>query len=124
MDRIERLRTFDPNSPPDDLSYDEVRQSFLIRLQRERTDLVVRLKALTSAAQAPEAAYRNLEEFAHRLRGAAAVFAFSELQESAKVLEFAAKAALHEKAPADDLRVRGAARELHSQLTRSIGDAQ
>src|SRR5262245_55311391 len=90
MGHTER-RTIDPNSPPADLTHDEVRRSFLLRLWRERDDLSALSQPLNSTSPAPEVAYRNLEKYAHRLRGAAAVFGFFEVRDCAKVLEFAAK---------------------------------
>jgi HPt (histidine-containing phosphotransfer) domain-containing protein len=124
MARIERPRSFDVNSPPADLTYDEVRQSFLMRLQRERSDLETFSHALKSAGPTTAVEYRNLEGFAHRLRGAAAVFGFEGVRDCAKVLEFAAKAALLENAPADEPPIQNAARDLHAQLTRAIGGTQ
>jgi HPt (histidine-containing phosphotransfer) domain-containing protein len=124
MDHIERQRSIDANSPPADLTYEEVRQSFLFRLQRERSDLAALSLALKSAAPGTGSAYGNLERYAHRLRGAAAVFAYDEVRDCAKVLEFASKAALLENALADESRVQDAMCDLKVQLTRAIGDAQ
>lgn len=112
MARIEPQRSIDPNSPPADLTHDEVRRSFLLRLWRERDDLAALSQPMNSVAPAPEIAYKNLEKFAHRLRGAAAVFGYFEVRDCAKDLEIAAKG--------DASRIPQAVRDLNTQLTRAI----
>lgn len=112
MAHTERQRAIDPNAPPADLTHDEVRRSFMLRLWRERDDLAALSQPVNSISPAPEVAYRNLEQFAHRLRGAAAVFGYVDVRDCAKDLEFAAKA--------DASRIPQAVRDLNAQLTRAI----
>jgi len=104
-----------------DLTYEDVRQSFLIRLHGEQSQLLVLSDSLGSAEVAPASAFGDLEGFAHRLRGAAAVFDFPELRDAAKVLEIAASAALVEQAPLNEPRVRTAIGSLVTRLSWLTG---
>jgi len=121
MPRIERLRSDGSNWPAPDLTYEEVRQSFLFRLHSERASLVSLSIALGSAAPTAELAFGNLEGFAHRLRGAAAVFDYPELRDSAKVLELAANAAALTSAAVNEPAVQIAAQHLQARLSHLIG---
>jgi hypothetical protein len=78
---------------PSDDAFEEVRQSFLFRLHAEHARLLVLTDALASAKGNAAPAFGDLEIFAHRLRGAAAVFEAGALSEDAKALELAAAAA-------------------------------
>jgi HPt (histidine-containing phosphotransfer) domain-containing protein len=100
-----------------DVTYEDVRQSFLIRLHSEQTRLTVLTGALGCAETDPAAAFVNLEIFAHRLRGAAAVFDVPELREAAKGLELAAAAAAVDRAPIDEPLVQTAMQTLAARLT-------
>jgi HPt (histidine-containing phosphotransfer) domain-containing protein len=103
-----------------DVTYEDVRQSFLVRLHGEYTRLKDLTAALESAvlapAPSPSLVFVELEAFAHRLRGAAAVFDFPELRDAAKALELAANEAVVERAVADDSRVEAAIRLLRARL--------
>lgn len=120
MPRIEALQSEGATAPAPDLEYEDVRQSFLVRLRGERASLEALTSALGSAAPPAALAFVGIEGFAHRLRGAAAVFDFPELRDCAKVLELAAKAAVLKSAPFDEPMVRKAARELQARLCQLI----
>jgi len=89
-----------------DDAFEEVRQSFLERLRGEHARLVKLTLALGSAERDATAAFGDLEKFAHRLRGAAAVFEERALSEAAKDLELAVSAASIARTRHDDALVR------------------
>jgi hypothetical protein len=113
--RIEQAQSGGAQTAVPDVTYEDVRQSFLLRLSSEHTRLVALAGALGSGA-GDSAAFGDLEGFAHRLRGAAAVFDFPELREAAKALEMAANDAMVGQAPVDDPRVQTAIRNLDARL--------
>ena len=100
------------------VTYEDVHQSFQIRLSGEQARLTTLADALRCSDNGAASAFGELEWFAHRLRGAAAVFDYPELRDAAKVLEVAANAAVLEFAPFDEPRVQTAIRTLVLQLTR------
>ena len=106
----------------EDATYQDACQSFLNRLDGEQARLVVLEEALAIAAEGPVTAFLDLEFFAHRLRGAAAVFDLPELRDDSKVLEFAAAKAVLRHAPINDPHVEAAIRLLKAQLTLVNGD--
>jgi hypothetical protein len=93
-----------------------VRLSFLIRLTGEKARLATLADALGAGAVTPALTFGDLEGFAHRLRGAAAVFDYPELRDAAKGLELAANEALVDGAAANEIRVRAAMRFLGTRL--------
>jgi HPt (histidine-containing phosphotransfer) domain-containing protein len=121
MARTELPQSADKQPAVPDVTYEEVRQSFLVRLHSEQTRLAALTAQLGSAEGNPAPAFANLEGFAHRLRGAAAVFDFPELRDVAKVLELAANAAVIERAPAHEPRVQSAIRTLSARLAQLTG---
>ena len=106
---------------PPELTYEDVRQSFLLRLGSEQTRLTALAAALGSPTDAPAPAFGDLEGFAHRLRGAAAIFDFPELRDASRALELAANTALAEQAPLNEPRVRIAIGSLVAKLTLLTG---
>jgi HPt (histidine-containing phosphotransfer) domain-containing protein len=112
-----------------DEEFAEVRRSFQDRLHGEQAKLATLATALECIALDPAQAFGDLAHFAHRLRGAAAVFEFPALCDTAKALELAAVAALGERAPNTDKRVKKAMRALDTRLaslnegTRSLDAA-
>jgi hypothetical protein len=114
---IERPQSVVPQAAVPEVTYEDVRRSFLGRLHGEHTRLAGLADALNSGAMASASAFGELEGFAHRLRGAAAVFDFSELRDAAKVLEVAANACVVGLAPANEPLVQAAIRSLVEQLT-------
>ena len=117
MQRIEPLQSGGTQSTVPDVTYEDVRRSFLNRLPGEHTRLAGLADTLGSGAVASASAFGELEGFAHRLRGAAAVFDFPELRDAAKVLEIAANAGVLGRAPVTEPRVQAAIRSLVEQLT-------
>jgi HPt (histidine-containing phosphotransfer) domain-containing protein len=105
-------------SPATDAAFEEVRQSFIVRLGAEQAQLAVFSRALQGAEAIPVEVLRQLERFAHRLRGAAAMFALPELRDASKVLELAASAAMARLAPGNVHRLQRSARLLAARLTR------
>ena len=101
----------------EDVAFEDVRQSFLNRLHSEQARLTVLGAALGSAQVDPASAFVDLEMFAHRLRGAAAVFELPELRDAAKALELAAAAAATERASIGEPLVQQTIQILTSRLT-------
>jgi HPt (histidine-containing phosphotransfer) domain-containing protein len=114
--RIEHPRAAESITVADDATYQDACQSFLDRLNGERARLAVLEAALAIAAEDQVTPFLDLEIFAHRLRGAAAVFDLPELREDSKVLELAAGKAVLRHAPINDPQVRAAIRLLKAQL--------
>jgi HPt (histidine-containing phosphotransfer) domain-containing protein len=100
-------------------AYQEVRQSFLVRLGSERARLLTLGDALAAGEGVPAAALEDLGRFAHRLRGAAAVFQVPELHDAAKVLELAATAALEQMMPNYNLYLISSMRVLSATLAQA-----
>jgi HPt (histidine-containing phosphotransfer) domain-containing protein len=119
----ERTHSAGAKPTPSDITYDDVRKSFLFRLYAERTQLAALADSLGGGADSPASAFGKLEGFAHRLRGAAAMFDFPALSAASKALEFAANAALNGKAPPNEPRVQTAIGSLAAQLTGLTGDS-
>jgi HPt (histidine-containing phosphotransfer) domain-containing protein len=117
MPHPERKRANDV-SPVTDAAFEEVRQSFIVRLGAEQEQLAILSQALQGAEEFPVGILEELERFAHRLRGAAAVFALPELRDAAKVLELAASAAVAKHASRNDLRLQRSTRLLAARLIR------
>ena len=122
MRPIEQSRSAEIMSAAADLSYEDVRQSFLTRLHGEQSRLATLEIALGSAGDDPASAFLDLESFAHRLRGAAAVFDFPGLRDDSKDLELAAGDAAIRLAPSGEPHVQKAMRMLSNRLTRLNGD--
>lgn len=108
-------------NPAPDAAYEAVRQSFLARLCAEQTRLTKLTEVLGSTTENPATVFGDLEGFAHRLRGAAAVFDFPELRDDAKTLELAASAAVVLGAPNSDPLVQNAIRALEARLSSLNG---
>jgi HPt (histidine-containing phosphotransfer) domain-containing protein len=100
-----------------DEEFEEVRRSFLARLHGEQANLATLAKVLECTALDPGPAFGDLAHFAHRLRGAAAVFEFPTLCDAAKALELAAADAMSERAPNCEPRVQKTMRSLNTRLT-------
>jgi HPt (histidine-containing phosphotransfer) domain-containing protein len=122
MARTEFPPSADAQAAVPDVTYEDVRQSFLVRLHSEQTRLTALAHVLGSAEGNPAPAFASLEGFAHRLRGAAAVFDFTDLRDVAKALEVAANAAVIERAPANEPRAQSAIRTLATRLAQLTGE--
>jgi HPt (histidine-containing phosphotransfer) domain-containing protein len=99
-----------------DEEFAEVRLSFLARLPGEQVKLATLGKALGGAALDPWPVFGDLEYFAHRLRGAAAVFELPTLRDAAKALELAVAVAVRERATNVEPLVQKAMRALEARL--------
>jgi HPt (histidine-containing phosphotransfer) domain-containing protein len=106
---------------PCDDAFEEVRQSFLTRLHGEQARLLVLTDALGSGKGNPASTLGALEVFAHRLRGAAAVFDAGALSEDAKALELAVAAASIAPIHDNDTFVWATLRALTSRLASMNG---
>jgi len=100
-----------------DVTYEDVRQSFLIRLHSEEARLIALSSALGSADVDAASAFVDLEMFAHRLRGAAAVFGLPELRDAAKGLELAAADAVAGRSSIGKPLIQEKVRILGARLT-------
>jgi HPt (histidine-containing phosphotransfer) domain-containing protein len=105
------------NPASEDLTFEDVRLTFLIRLHSEETRLELLCAALEVARGDRISALVDLEMFAHRLRGAAAVFDLPEIRDAAKGLELTAATAATSNAPADEPQVQEAVRTLAARLS-------
>lgn len=121
MSHIEQSHSANGMCTVTDAAFEEVRQSFLIRLHSEQTRLAALETALGLAGSDPVSAFRQLEAFAHRLRGAAAVFDLPRLREDSRELELAAADAALRASPISDPHVLTAMRMLSIRLTRLNG---
>jgi len=104
-----------------DDAFEEVRQSFLTRLHGEQARLLVLTDALGSGKGNAALVLGDLEIFAHRLRGAAAVFDAGALSEDAKSLELAVAAASIAPVRVNDTFVWASLRTLSSRLASMNG---
>lgn len=105
-------------------AYREVRESFVGRLSGEHRRLLAlndALDGIRGGDTGPTTVFGELELFAHRLRGAAAIFDLPEVKKSANALELAASAAIGRNASCDDPAVRGAMHALELRLSLLTG---
>jgi HPt (histidine-containing phosphotransfer) domain-containing protein len=79
-------------SAPDD-RFEELRDAFYVRLRADRVRLTTLAAALARAEGDPACIFDNIRLFAHRVRGAAAIFEASEIGTAAHGLEQAAGSA-------------------------------
>jgi hypothetical protein len=84
-------RQASPQSPDD--GFERLRQAFNSRLCADRVRLLALGSALTRVSADPAPILAEIQTFAHKLRGAAAIFENSEIGPAAKSLELAAIAA-------------------------------
>lgn len=100
----------------------KLRRKFEVRLGDEHRRLTALTVILERTILTPSIVYADIHTFAHRLRGAALVFEFSEVGEAARALELVTECALGEK-PAKDHRskVEASMGVLTLALARSTG---
>jgi HPt (histidine-containing phosphotransfer) domain-containing protein len=72
-----------------DDTFEQLQLAFYERLRKDRARLAVLSTALAHAVRDPEPALQELRTFAHRLRGAAAIFGAAEVRDAAEDLELA-----------------------------------
>jgi HPt (histidine-containing phosphotransfer) domain-containing protein len=77
---------------PDD-TFEQLQLAFYERLRKDRAGLAILGTALARAVTNPTPALEDLRTFAHRLRGAAAIFGAAEIRDAAQDLEVASYAA-------------------------------
>jgi HPt (histidine-containing phosphotransfer) domain-containing protein len=86
-------------------TFEQLREAFYTRLRRDRVRLVVLSTALARCSANPALPFEELASFAHRLRGASAIFGPAEIQAAAHGLELAAHAARERRADERDSKV-------------------
>jgi HPt (histidine-containing phosphotransfer) domain-containing protein len=101
----------------EELSYDAVRLSFLVRLHSEETRLEALCEALASAKGNRVPAFIDLQVFAHRLHGAASLFGLPEIRDAAKDLEQSSAVAATSNATRGEPLVQDTIRTLAARLT-------
>jgi HPt (histidine-containing phosphotransfer) domain-containing protein len=74
-------------------TFEHLQEAFYTRLRKDRVQLVVLSTALARCNANPALPFEALASFAHRLRGASAIFGAAEIQDAANGLEVAARAA-------------------------------
>ncbi len=122
MIRTEEQPAASAKAAHSDEAFEEVRQSFLLRLHSEQARLLVLTDALGSSGGNSASVLGDLEVFAHRLRGAAAVFSAGALSEDARLLELAVAAASIEPRSDNDPFVWAAVGTLITRLASINGN--
>lgn len=117
MPRTELFPISTPQPVPEGLTFEDVRMSFLVRLHGEEKRLTALQDALESAEGGRVPAIVDLQIFAHRLRGAAAVFGLPEIRDAAKNLEMSCAAAATSNATLGESLVQDTIRMLSARLT-------
>jgi HPt (histidine-containing phosphotransfer) domain-containing protein len=86
-------------------TFEQLQEAFHTRLRKDRVRLVVLSNALAHCGENSALPFEELASFAHRLRGASAIFGATEIQDAAHELEVAAHAARDRRANAGDSQV-------------------
>jgi chemotaxis protein histidine kinase CheA len=108
------------HSPPDD-RFEELRDAFYARLRSDRERLTTLAAALTHAEGDAARIFEDIQLFAHRVGGAAAIFDASEVGIAANALERAAGSASTGHAANSDASVRTALETLVDLLGATAG---
>jgi hypothetical protein len=111
-----------PQTTDADEEFELVRQSFLARLTLEMERLVALAGELEAAKTECSSVLKDITTFAHRLRGAAAVFDERDLSIAARSAELAATMVLDEAGTNIDIRVWSTLRALAASLVHIIGN--
>jgi HPt (histidine-containing phosphotransfer) domain-containing protein len=104
-----------------DDEFDRIRATFYARLRCDRMRLTTLATSLSRVEGHPAGVFKALQGLAHRIRGAAAVFAAPELGGAAYALEQAATAACDKRSDHSDGPVWSALVELVELLAMSCG---
>jgi HPt (histidine-containing phosphotransfer) domain-containing protein len=88
-----------------DDTFEQLQVAFYARLRKDRVRLVVIGTTLARSGSDPAPAFEELRNFAHRLRGASAIFGAVEIRDAAQALEEAAHIAQTEHADEGDGQV-------------------
>jgi HPt (histidine-containing phosphotransfer) domain-containing protein len=86
-------------------TFEQLQEAFYTRLRMDRVRLVELSTALARCSASPALPFEELASFAHRLRGASAIFGAAEIQDAAHRLEVAAHAARERRADEADSQV-------------------
>ena len=86
-------------------TFEQLQEAFHTRLRKDRVRLVVLSTDLARCGANPALPFEELASFAHRLRGASAIFGAAEIRDAAHELEVAAHAAQDRRADAEDSQV-------------------
>jgi hypothetical protein len=106
---------------PENDRFEELRALFIAGLQADRVKLAALAAALAHAAGEPAAMLESIRVFAHKLRGAAAIFDSPEIGVAAGRLELAAVLALQQRTIWADASLRAALEALIGALRTSQG---
>jgi hypothetical protein len=107
-----------PAPIPSEGPFDEFRDRFFARLRSDRMRLSALAAALSRAEGDPAHIFEDIQLFAHRLRGGAAIFETPEVGIDANALEQAAASASVAHADSSDASVRRALENLLDRLAR------
>jgi HPt (histidine-containing phosphotransfer) domain-containing protein len=110
-----------PTPAAADDAFEELRQAFHARLRSDRVHLMTLGAELTRAAGDPGHIFEDMRLFAHRLRGASAIFEAQEIGIAAHALEQAACSAAVAHADAADASVWTALESLVDRLPHNSG---
>jgi HPt (histidine-containing phosphotransfer) domain-containing protein len=102
-------------------TFEQLQEAFYSRLRQDRERLAVLRTALTHCGANLALPFEELASFAHRLRGAAAIFGAGEIRDAAHELEVAAHAARERCANEGDSQV-GSALALLADLLTAVTD--
>jgi HPt (histidine-containing phosphotransfer) domain-containing protein len=86
-------------------TFEQLQEAFYTRLREDRVRLVALSTALARCGANPTLPFEELASFAHRLRGASAIFGATEIRDAAHELEAAAHAAQDRRADEGDSQV-------------------
>lgn len=107
-----------PAPIPSQEPFDELRDLFFARLRSDRMRLTALAAALSRAEGDPAHTFEDIQLFAHRLRGGAAIFETPEVGIDANALEQAAASASVAHADNSDASVWRALENLLDRLAR------
>ncbi len=102
--------------------FEELRDLFFARLRSDRVRLTTFAEALERTEGDPARTFEDIQLFAHRLRGGAAIFETSEVGIAANLLEQAAAAAAVAHADRSDASVCRALEGLLDRLAVANGE--
>lgn len=86
-------------------TFEQLQEAFHTRLRKDRVRLVVLSTALARCGANPALHFEELASFAHRLRGASAIFGAAEIRDTAHELEVSVHAAQDRRADRGDSQV-------------------
>jgi HPt (histidine-containing phosphotransfer) domain-containing protein len=105
-----------PAPIPSEAPFEELRDRFIARLRSDRMRLTALAAVLSRAEGDPASTFEDIQRFAHRLRGGAAIFETPEVGIAANTLEQAAALAAVVHADSSDVSVWRALENLLHRL--------